>query len=51
LLDEWQAKILSEFDKCIPGLSKTVTGLNLYRWGHAIDSRFRTAAEAADFLG
>jgi hypothetical protein len=34
-LDEWQAKILSEFDKCIPGLSKTVTGFYLYRWGHA----------------
>ena len=34
-LDEWQAKILSEFDRCIPGLSKTVTGFYLYRWGHA----------------
>ena len=34
-LDEWQARILSEFDKCIPGLSKTVTGFYLYRWGHA----------------
>jgi hypothetical protein len=34
-LDEWQARILAVFDKCIPGLSQTVTGFYLYRWGHA----------------
>ena len=34
-LDDWQARILAEFDTCIPGLSKTVTGFYLYRWGHA----------------
>ena len=29
-LDDWQARILAEFDKCIPGLSKSVAGFYLY---------------------
>lgn len=34
-VEEWQTKILGEFDKTIPGLSGSVTGFHLYRWGHA----------------
>lgn len=34
-LQDWQNKILSEFELCLPGLSKTVTAFHLYRWGHS----------------
>jgi len=34
-LKDWEKRILAEFDECLPGLSKTVTGFYLYRWGHA----------------
>lgn len=33
--DEWQAAILNDLDRCLPGIGETVTGLHLYRWGHA----------------
>jgi protoporphyrinogen oxidase len=34
-IEEWQAKILKDFDKTVPGVRETVTGFHLYRWGHA----------------
>ena len=34
-LDLWQAKILGDFEKCLPNFTQTVTGFYLYRWGHA----------------
>jgi protoporphyrinogen oxidase len=34
-IEEWQTKILEEFDKTVPGVRETVTGFHLYRWGHA----------------
>lgn len=37
-VDEWQAKILEEFDKTVPGVRETVTGFHLYRWGHAFSA-------------
>lgn len=49
-LDDWQAKILAEFDKCIPGLSKTVTGFYLYRWGHAFAAPTKGAVFAPERL-
>ena len=49
-LDDWQARILAEFDKCIPGLSKTVTGFYLYRWGHAFAAPTKGAVFAPERL-
>lgn len=34
-LDLWQAKVLGDFEKCLPNFIQTVTGFYLYRWGHA----------------
>jgi len=34
-IDVWEKKILSDLDKVIPGVSDTVSGFHLYRWGHA----------------
>jgi hypothetical protein len=34
-IEEWQAKILGDFDKTVPEVRETVTGFHLYRWGHA----------------
>jgi len=34
-LKDWENRILAEFEQCLPGISKTVTGFHLYRWGHA----------------
>ena len=45
-LDEWQGKILAEFDRVLPGLSQTVTGFYLYRWGHAFAAPTRGAVFA-----
>lgn len=34
-VEEWQSKILNDFDKTVPGVRETATGFHLYRWGHA----------------
>jgi protoporphyrinogen oxidase len=34
-LDDWQAKLVADLEKCLPGIGKTVTAFHLYRWGHA----------------
>jgi hypothetical protein len=34
-LDEWQAKVMADMEKCLPGIGEAVTAFHLYRWGHA----------------
>lgn len=46
-LDDWQRNILAEFEHCLPGLSRTVTGFYLYRWGHAFAAPTKGAVFAA----
>ncbi len=33
--DNWTANILADLERCLPGVGRTVTGVYLYRWGHA----------------
>lgn len=46
-LEAWQDKILAEFERCLPGLGRTVTGFYLYRWGHAFAAPTKGAVFAA----
>lgn len=46
-LDAWQGKILAEFERCLPDVSRTVTGFYLYRWGHPFAAPTRGAVFAA----
>lgn len=34
--EEYEERILSDLEKVIPGVRETVTGVDLYRWGHAM---------------
>jgi monoamine oxidase len=46
-LDDWQAGIIGEFEKCLPNFGQTVTGFYLYRWGHAFAVPVKGAVFAA----
>ena len=34
--EEYEERILADLEKVIPGVRATVTGVDLYRWGHAM---------------
>jgi hypothetical protein len=45
-LDDQEARILAVFGRCLPGLSKTVTGFYLCRWRHTFAAPTKSAVFA-----